>query len=463
MALLNVCDPSRMQRPDGGESLLVLCHELVALATQRGATDVEIFAEYVKDTNVSIEQNDIKGVEVGEHHAVGIRVFVDDKMGFSYVNRFDEAALQEAVDDALTIAKTSPGDPANGLVLPEPVSPIADIWDAEIPRLSPDVVVAAASRMLLAAKEVDPRVSIDTGNVSARFGHEAIATSTGIAVCAGSTGTTYGLFGMAVDGEEVGSFDHVYQGSVRWADLRAEDMGREFGQKVVRLLGAQESKAYRGKVLFSAEAFEEIFVGTLLESADGDNITKGRSQLKGKLGCAIAAPHLKLTDDGAIPGGLGSFPFDREGLPHRRTTVVEKGVLQTYLYDGKSARRANTSPTGNASGSARSLPGIGTTNLRVAPGPHAEDALLQALDTGLFVGRFSGTTDAVSGDFSGVAKGSFWVAGGKRLHPVKETLIAGNVFVLLEQIVGMGNTLHRDYTFEGPWVLMDGVDVTTSA
>ena len=111
----------RMKSPDGGRELLDICQRLIEQAKAQGATDAEAFAEYVKGSNVSLEQNDIKGAEIGEHQAMGIRVFINDQMGFSYVNRFDPDALSEALSDAITIAKTSPGDPANGLVSPQPV------------------------------------------------------------------------------------------------------------------------------------------------------------------------------------------------------------------------------------------------------------------------------------------------------------------------------------------------------
>lgn len=453
----------KMRDPKGGSQLLELCERLIERAKQKGATDAEAYAEYGKSATVSLEQNDVKGGQVDEHQAMGLRVFVGDKMGFAYVNRFDDASLDEALDDALTIARTSPGDPANGLVDPTAIGPVPGLWDEAVLGFSPDDVVRFGAGMLAAARGVDKRVSIDTGSFTVSYGHDAIATTKGVRASSGGTGAVYGLFGMAVDGEEVGSFDHVYQGSVRLADVDADALGREFGEKVVHLLHPRESRPYRGAVLFSSEAFEEIFVGTLLDACDGDNVFKGKSRLKEKLGEKVAAPGLSLVDDGTLPGGLRSSPFDREGLPHRRTPIVEGGVLKAFLYDGKAARRAGTRPTGHAGGSARSLPGISTTNLTVLPGDVSEEELLKRLGSGLFVGRFSGTNDAVSGDFSGVAKGSFWVEGGERKHAVKETLIAGNAITLLESIVGLGSKLHRDFAYEGPWVLIDGVDVTSGA
>lgn len=453
----------RLSTPEGAKELQALCERLVEQAKAEGATDAEAFATYSRSATASLEQNDVKGAEVSELSAVGMRVLVGDKMGFAYVNRFDDDALAEALADALTVAKAAPGDPANVLPDPEPLGDIPGLWDDALVSTGPDEAVARAVEMLRAARGVDERVSVDTGSFSFNVEHEAIASSKGVSASASGTSVVYGLFGMAVDGEEVGSFDHVYDGHLSLDAIAHEELGRRFGRKVVDLLGPRETRPYRGPVLFSAEAFEEIFVDTLLDAVDGDRVVKGKSRLKEKLGEKVASGSFTLVDDGTMPGGLRSSPFDREGLPHRRTPIVEGGVLRTFLYDTKSARRAGARSTGHAQGSARSLPGVGPTNVRVKAGDLSHDELLRRLDEGLYVGRFSGSTDSVSGDFSGVAKGSFWVEGGERQGPVKETLIAGNVFTLLLQIVALGKELHRDMAYEGPWVLVEGVDVSSGA
>ena len=140
--------------------------------------------------------------------------------------------------------------------------------------------------------------------------------------------------------------------------------------------------------------------------------------------------------------------------------LVGDGILHHFLYDGKTALRAGKRPTGHAEGSARSPPGIGTTNLRVSPGDRSDDELLRDLGNGLLIGRFSGNVDEVSGDFSGVAKGSFLVKNGRKMAPVQETLIAGNVYELFSRVLARGHTLHRNMTTECPFVLVDGVTVT---
>jgi PmbA protein len=446
------------------KDLLETCRGLVDEGKKKGADAVEAWAEYGKRVAVNVEHNDLKGAEADEHSAVGLRVLKGGALGFAYVNRLDAGSLSEALDDALSIAGSVPADADNGLGEPAPLTDVEGLWDDRVATMGVDDAVSKALGLVRSARAVDERVSIDSGSFSVSSGHEAIATSSGIAAHQSDAAVIYSLFGMAVDGEDVGSFDYDYRGHRSLDDVDVDALGARFGEKVMALLRPGDARAYRGKVLFTAEAFEEVFISPILSAIDGDNVLKGRSRLKEKLGQKIAGADFTLVDDGSRPGALYSSPFDREGLPRVRTPLVEEGVLRTFLYDVKTARRAGTRPTGHAAGSARSLPSIGTTNVRLDAGTESEQALMEALgDGGLMLSRFSGNVDAVSGDFSGVAKGAFWCGGGEKKHPVKETLIAGNAFDLLEKIVARGDQLHDTIGYEGPWVVVDGVDVTSGS
>lgn len=447
--------------------LLNLGDDLLARARRGGAAEAEVFAESVTQVSANVEQNVLKGASASEHEAVGLRVFVEKQgglaVGFAYVNRLDGPSLDEAVADAIAIARASPADPANGLAPPTPTRVVPGLFDPRVATLGADDVTRSAKRLLDLACKRDKRISIDNGSFGTTAGVSALRSSTGVAVAGAESAVSWGLFGMAVDGADVGSFDSDYDAVRSLDDVNIEASADRFCERVLSYLGPRTGKNKKGAVLFSSEAFEEIYLDALLSSVDGDTVLRGKSRLKEKLGERVAAPGFTVIDDGTLPGGLGSSAFDREGRAHRRTPLVGDGVLHSFLYDVKTARRANRRPTGHAQGSARNLPGIGTTNITVARGALSEDALLRELGEGLYVGRFSGNVDAVSGDFSGVAKGSFWVSRGQKRYPVKETLIAGNAFDGMLHIAGVGDTHHKNMSTLCPWVLVDGIDVTVGA
>jgi PmbA protein len=444
------------------DDLLALASRLVDEARARGATDAEVFAEHAQQTSIHIEQSDIKGASIDEHRAVGVRVLIGDREGFAYANRSDDEGLTEAIDDALAIARAANGDPANGFVEPAPVRAPEGLFDAELLTLAPDACVDHAAAMLARAKEIDARVSAD-GSFSVTVMRQAVCSSRGVTASGEEAIATYGLHGMAVDGDEVGSFDHIYEGRRRLNEIKPIALAERFARQVLSLLKPVEGTSYKGKVVFSADAFEEIFLDGILSAVDGDAVHKGRSRFQGKLGESVAAKGFTLVDDGTLAGAFGSGVHDREGLPHQKTVIIDDGVLKSFLYDGKSARRASARSTGHATGSARATPHIGTTNILVAAGRDDEASLLRSVGDGLFVGRFAGNVDGVSGDFSGVAKGSFRIEGGTRTRPVKETLIAGNVFDLLPRIVGIGSVQHENMATRAPWIMVDDVDVTAGA
>jgi PmbA protein len=448
------------------QDTLDVCESVMRRALAKGASQAEVWGEHAVSTNASLEQNELKGAATAEHAAFGVRVIVgtghNARVGFCYVNRKDTASLDEAIDDALAIARASGPDIGNDLVDPRPVRAIGGLLDNRVVALSADDAVGLAARMLAAARDVDARVSIDSGYVAAAHGTVAIATSKGIRLADTDSSVMWGLFGMAVDGDDVGSFESVSEAVRDFDEIDVDKSGREFGQRALALLKPRAGTTATGPAIFSPEAFEEIFLGALSAGIDGDAVRKGKSRLKDKLGARIAARGFTLVDDGTLPGGNGSAPFDREGLPHRRTVLVGDGVLHHFIYDGRTAKRAGRPPTGHASGSARTLPGIGLTNVRLAPGTLSDDALLRALGNGLLVGRFSGNVDEVSGDFSGVAKASFAIKNGRKAYPVQETLIAGNVFDLLPRIVERGATLQRLVAVDCPHVLVDGLKVTAN-
>jgi PmbA protein len=190
----------------------------------------------------------------------------------------------------------------------------------------------------------------------------------------------------------------------------------------------------------------------------GPSLYRGASFLVGKLGRQIAAPGVTIVDDGTIPGGLGSRPFDGEGLPVLRTVIVDKGVLTSYLLDSYSGRKLGMASTHHAARDGSGVT-VGTTNLYLAKGSSDPKALIGSVKQGLYVTELIGFgVNGVTGDYSRGAVG-LWIDNGELAYPVEEITIAGNLLEMFQAIEGVGNDLvFRDRT-TAPTVLIGRMTV----
>jgi PmbA protein len=182
-------------------------------------------------------------------------------------------------------------------------------------------------------------------------------------------------------------------------------------------------------------------LGNLCSAASGYALYKGASFLIGQLGKRIASGEITVYDDGRLPRGLGSRPFDGEGLPTRRTTVVERGMLKSYLLDTYSAKKLGLTSTGNASRGVGENPSVGPTNFYLAPGHATPEEIIRSVKNGLYVTELIGFgVNMVTGDYSRGAAG-FWIENGELAYPVEEITIAGNLHRMFADIEMIGNDL----------------------
>lgn len=409
--------------------LLDLCEAGVLAARRGGADEAEVYTLRSRSTEVTFLAGDLDQVKLSDETSFGVRVFVGERLGFATGNRPEQ--LQAVVAEAVAAARVSPADPRNRLPelagSPAACSPV----DLSLRSLDAGALAALVRRLVDRVRERDPRVVIDNTAVETRETLRAIASSQGVRAAAASGSAGGYLFGMAVSEEGVASFfddhDSVQQlDRLEPALLLAAD---RFVDKCVRATGAGKGESFRGPLLLPAECFEELLLGALVSMLGADVVRQGRSPFRGRLGERIAAPGFTLTEGGAGLPGYPLAPFDREGTPRARRALVEDGVLRSFLTDGAEARALGLPSGGHATGGASDLPRVGASSLEVAAGPSP----LPTLSKGLLVSRFSGSTNPVSGDFSGVVKGGLLISGGEQ-RPVKETTIAGNLWTALHAI-----------------------------
>jgi PmbA protein len=219
-----------------------------------------------------------------------------------------------------------------------------------------------------------------------------------------------------------------------------ESVGREAARRAVRRLGARKLSTRRAPVIFDPETAGSL-LGNLCSAVSGHALYKGASFLIGQLGTRLAPEFVTIYDDGRRPGGLGSRPFDGEGLPTRKTTVVDSGVLTSYLLDTYSGRKLGLASTGNASRAVGESPSAGPTNFYLVPGAASPEEIIRSVRGGLYVTELIGFgVNMVTGDYSRGAAGQ-WIENGELAYPVEEITIAGNLKHMLANIETVGSDL----------------------
>jgi PmbA protein len=427
------------------QRLLELCHTLLDLARRAGADQAEAAAAWQRSSDTHIENGAVHTVQSGEETMYGLRVIVGRSQGFVTANDLEPALMKERAEEAVAQARVNPADPFFGLPDAKPVSAVEGLYDREIETLGSAQSTALAVEMLERIAAGDSRIRVDNGSVSASVAAGAIASTCGVSIAEATTSIDASAFGMAVDGDDVASFDYDSAVSRRlrgFDTLMREAMDR-FVAKCLAGLKAGKGESFRGPIVLSPDAVLEFLLPTLAGAMGADSVRKGRSPLADKVGQAIASPLLTLWEDGRLPGGPSSSAFDREGMPVQRRALVSAGVLGGFLYNHYEARAAggDARSTGNAAGGVSTLPAVGPHRLEIDAGSVAMDALVASGERAMWVGRYSGSTNGVTGDFSGVVKNGFLIENGER-RPVREVLIAGNVYELLTRISALSVERH---------------------
>jgi PmbA protein len=237
-----------------------------------------------------------------------------------------------------------------------------------------------------------------------------------------------------------------------------EKVGTIAAQRTLRRLGARKVKTAQVPVIFDPMVASSI-LEHIFEGVNGDSVYRGASFLAGKLGQKIAGDSVNVVDDGTMPGGFGTSPFDGEGVPTRRTVVIENGVLKSYLLNSYSARKLGLETTANASRGLAGTPGIGPGNYFLQPGMKTPQAIIAGIPEGLYVTEFLGHgANLVTGDYSRGASG-LWISGGELAYPVEEITVAGNLKEIFFNISEIGNDLEFRGAVACPTIRIDGLTV----
>jgi PmbA protein len=284
---------------------------------------------------------------------------------------------------------------------------------------------------------------VDFGEFAGHWGERAISNSRGVRASEPSSAFHCAILGMARDGETVSSFDHQFDGAREAAQVDPVSLARRFAENVVNSLGAVKGESFRGPIILAPKAAAEVICYPIEAAVSARAVQKGTSRFCGRLGEPVASRVLTIVDDSALPGGLGSASFDREGIPSDVLPLIEGGVLRSYLYDTYSACVEGRRSNGHAGGGPADVPHVSTTNVVMAPGEVSLADMISGIELGVLVTRFSGNVDPVSGDFSGSVKGGRLIRRGELAEPLCGTMIAGNAFDLLPGVTAVSRERER--------------------
>lgn len=444
--------------------LLDVADHVLSLAKKHGAQSADLIASRSTDFEVKVADGAINTLTQAVSKGMGLRIFVDGRMGFCTTSDFNDAALDSAVQRAVQLAREAASDPFNGLVELEPGLIVAgdelQLYDPAVTQISTDEKIRWAHALEEAARASDPRVTKfrDSG-VASGEAHMVMATSSGATRAIRSTGISLWCNPIAeADGQL--QTEVWYDTRTHVADLeKPELVGRTAGLRAARMLGARPVKTQRAHIIFEP-SMTAGFLGGMLGAIDGDAVYKKSSFLADKLGKQIGVAGLNVIDDPLRPRGAGSSPFDGEGLPTYAKKIVDQGVLTTFLYDSYTARKAGVKPTASARRGYSSPPHAGTFNFIVQPGTMERDAIYRGVDKALVVTRGLGRgVSSVSGEYSRGANG-LWIENGEVVHAVQEVTIAGDFLTMLGNIDGIGSDLQMRGSSGAPTLRI--ADVTIS-
>ncbi|MCA9974033.1 MAG: TldD/PmbA family protein [Anaerolineales bacterium] len=421
---------------------LQIAHTAVSQAQAAGA-EADAYISVGSETSIQVSRGQVEKLSRAGSKGLGVRVIRDGRMGYAYTSDFSPDSVRRTVDGALALAEAA--DPDADRIIPEP-RPIPDadlrIYDPALAELTTDDKVAFAKQVEAAALAADPRIRLclQTAYIDG-IADVYLANSRGFAGSYRSSFAAGYTMAMAMDGEERAMAMGLGV-STRVADLDAAAIGREAGERAAKLLGGKPVPTQRATVVYSPYAAAGL-IGTLAKALTAEAMQKNRSFLHGKMGQDVAADRVTLLDNGRLPGGIATRPFDDEGSPTSATRLIDEGILQAVLYDSYTAHRDGTDSSGNATrGSHRQPPGLAPTNFYLQPGNLSPEALIAGVEKGLYVVNTMNThsINPVSGDYSVSAQG-FWIENGQLTHPVNEVTIALPLGELLKNVRAVADDL----------------------
>ena len=424
-----------------------------------GADAAEAVASERASLSVGVRNGALEDVEREESRDLGLRVFIGRRQATVSASDLSDKTRARLVERAVAMARLAPEDPYAGLAPEDRLArgPFVDLDLFDPTERSADDLQSAAAEAEAAALAVEGVAKSEGGHASASSSRWRLLTSHGFD--GEYRGSAFSL-GVGVIAEKDGAMERggEHRAVRHLADLpSAQGIGDFAGRRAVARTGPRKIASTTAPVIFENRVATQV-LSPLLGAISGPSIARGTSFLKDRLGQAVLAPGAALVDDPFRPRGLGSTPFDDEGVAVQRRAIVEDGVLTTWLLNSASAAQLGLASTGHASRGLAGPPGVSAHNLHLEPGEADLDGLMGQAGTGLLIASMFGPSlNANTGDWSAGVSG-FWFQDGAIAHPVSEITVAGNLKDLWARMVP-GSDLEFRSSFNSPSLLFDAVAI----
>jgi PmbA protein len=455
-----------------------LASDVLSKALKAGATDAEAVVYEGDEFSALVHLGQVETLKESGSRAIGLRVFLDSgnaqRTASTSSSDFSDESIQRLVDGAITLAKITSEDPFAGLPEAHEFGQLEGdlhLYFDDVNAMPPAERIEIARRTEAAAMAYDTRIQNSRGgDFDTATSHKIMMNSRGFL---GEYRRSYCGFSVSpIAQDEKGGMQRNYWFSNARTVTKLEDpeeIGREAARRTLRRLGARQVKTQKAPVVFSAEMAQSI-IGNIFDAANGDAIYRHASFFSGMLGEQVAGENITVIDDGtmvfredgAAIGGFGTRPFDGEGLPTRRTVLVERGILKNYVMNTYTARKLNMKSTGNGSRGLAGNPGIGAGNFYLEAGTLTPEQIIGDVKNGLYVTETMGHgVNLVTGDYSVGASG-MWIENGELAYPVEEITIAGNLKNMYKNIAAIGNDLVFRGASAAPTIRIEGMTIAGS-
>ena len=424
--------------------LLELAADVVKRAQAAGASDAECTISEGDEFSANVRMREIESLKEAGSRGAGLRILIGKRTGSAYTSDLSPEGIEHLVKSAIELAAITTEDPHAGLPEPEEMGSLASdlqLYCPDVEQLETAVKIETAKRAEAAALDTDPRIdNSDGASFDSHIGRQIFANSRGFAGEYRSSYCSLAVSPVARQGDSM-ERDYWYTMARSAAGLEPpEQVGRIAAERTLRRLNAVKVETKKVPVVFEPRVARSL-LDSIFEAVHGMSVYRHESFLAGKLGERVAGENVTVIDDATIPGLFGTSPFDDEGVPSRRTVVIENGVLKSYLLNCYAARKLGMKTTGNASRGLAGNAGIGHGNFFLEKGVQTPEQIIGSVADGLYVTELLGHgVNVVTGDYSRGAFG-LWIRNGELAFAVSEVTIAGNLKDMLMGIDAIGSDL----------------------